>query len=128
MERSVIEKIRQCKALQGKTIADVCTLPQFMDNVASYLAEQKELREATLRAIPNGKRVASHVIDRIKLDDVTGIINEYVLILAKKSRKSASERLYIEQICQQAYNLTICQIVCEEFPELNDKLMGGNES
>lgn len=128
MEKDVIEKIRICKALQGKTIVDVCSMPQFMDNVSAYLAEQKELREVTLRAIPNGKRAASHVIDRIKLDDVTGIIDEYVLILAKKSRKSASERLYIEQICQQAYNLTICQIVCKEFPELNDKLMGGNES
>ena len=128
MEKSVIEKIRQCKALQGKTIADVCSMPQFMDNVAAYLAEQKELREATLRSIPKGKRVASHVVDRIELDDITKIINEYILILAKKSKLPASERLYIKQICQQAYNLTICQIVCKEFPELKNKLMGGNKS
>lgn len=48
---------------------------------------------------------------------------EYAKVVAGGSTRNHAERLYIRQIGQQAYNLTITQIVVDEYPELANELL-----
>ena len=48
---------------------------------------------------------------------------EYMGVIAGVSKRPFAERGYIQQLGQQAYNLTVAQYVVEEYPELEPVLI-----
>ena len=128
MKNEIRTKIESCKALQGKTVLDVVGMPKFRENLAGYWNAQVEDRKDTQKSYaamykmgtPKGFKLPSHVIDRLMDLSVEDMVTEFAAILGRVSTRPHAEREYIRQLGQQAYNLTIAQIVCDEFPELHD--------
>lgn len=125
------KKIASCKALQGKTIGDVCMMDEFMVNLKAYIEAQREDRRAIRSSYQAMKKVGSfakfklpaHPIDKL-MDLSTGQFrDEYMKVIDRTSKLPAAERQYIGQLGMQAYNLTTAQIICREFPELEDVLI-----
>ena len=131
MKKETLQKIRSCKALQGKDVADVVAMPRFRDNLAAYWTAQKMDRDAIRKSYAAmrkmggaaGYRIPAHVIDDLAAMTVEDLAVEYAKVIAGGSKRNHAERLYIRQIGQQAYNLTIAQIVVDEYPELADELL-----
>lgn len=130
MKKETLQKIRSCKALQGKTIFDVVALPRFVENLAAYWTAQKTDRDAIRKSYDamrkmggaKGYRIPAHVIDDLAQLSVDDLAVEYAKVVAGGSTRNNAERLYIRQIGQQAYNLTVAQYVVEEYPELKPEL------
>ncbi len=131
MEKETRNKIASCKALQGKSVADIIATDKFQSNLAAYWTAQREDRKA-IRASYNamrkmggakGMHIPAHCIDDLKDMSVEDLAVEYAKVINGSSKRNAAERKYIAQIGQQAYNLTIAQIIVEEFPELADELL-----
>lgn len=124
-------KVRQCKALQDVTIAQLVETQKFRDNLAAYMTAQKEDRAAIQKSYMamkklggvKGYKLPSHPIDKVINLSVGEFANEYLAIINHVSKRPFAERRYIFQLGNQAYNLTIAQIVVEEFPELADELI-----
>jgi len=124
MDKAIAEKVRECKALQGKSVIDVMDMQEFQDNLAAYWTQQiKSRKEVEKNYKLICKRVPAHAIGNLQNLSVSQLMREYVLILDGMSERPSQERLYIKQICKQAYNLTVAQIVCKEFPELEKELL-----
>ena len=136
LTKEQIKKIQSCKALQGKTLQDVCEMPMFRDNLAAYLTAQREDRKAVRASYDamrkmggaKGYKLPSHPIDRVIGMSVEAFAAEFVAIVYRQSRLSAAERQYVFQLGRQAYNLTIIQIVAEEFPEVESEFFAGLSS
>lgn len=132
MKRETKEKISKVKALQGKSIADVCEMPEFLDNLGKYMEAQKEDREAARQAISAGMRLQAHVIDHLidyGIFDNPGVFAyAYIQCINGTSEFTSAEREYILQLGQQAYNLTIANFAVAEFPELKDELFPKNRA
>ena len=136
MKKETLQKILSCKALQGKDIADVVAMPRYRDNLAAYWTAQKMDRDAIRKSYDamhklggtKGYKIPAHVIDDLAGMSVEDLAVEYVVVIAGRSQRCAAERKYIRQIGQQAYNLTIAQIVVEEYPELADELLPKTKS
>ncbi len=128
MERDIKKKIESCKALQDKSVLDIISMQRFGENLAAYMTAQREDRNAIRQSYEamkklggaKGYKLPAHPIDDLMNLDVAAFAQEYALVLNKTSKRPFSERRYIEQLGRQAYNLTIAQIVCEEYPELHD--------
>ena len=124
--KEIQQKFNQCKALQGKTIADIVEMQRFQMNLTKYFTAQKEDRKAIQASYrtrhrfgtPKGYKLPAHAIDKVMDWSVEDLAVEYLRIFNKESNESAAVRKYIFQLAGQAYNLTIAQIMCEEFPEL----------
>jgi len=131
MKAETIKKMQQCKALQGKTVADIIATARFRDNLAAYMNAQREDRKA-IRASYNamrklggvkGFKIPAHPIDRVIELSVEDFAVEFAAVVAKASKRPVAERQYIKQLGQQAYNLTVAQYVVEEYPELEPILL-----
>lgn len=131
MKKETVKKIESCKALQGKQIVDIVASDKFISNLAAYWTAQKEDRKATRQSYEamrklggaKGYKVPAHCIDDLKDLTTEQLAQEFLTILVKRSTRPAAERQYISQIGMQAYNLTIAQIVVEEYPELESELI-----
>lgn len=131
MKKETIAKMNQCKALQGKTIDDVCNTEEFRNNLSAYLTAQKQDREAiqssyaAMRKLGGAKgyKLPAHVIDRVKDLSVSMFTAEFVAVIHGMSKRTHAERQYIRQLGMQAYNKTIADFVVAEFPELADELL-----
>lgn len=131
MEKEIRKKIESCKALQGVSVMDIITSVRFRDNLAAYMTAQREVRKAikasydAMKAMGGAKgyRLPSHAIDRCIDLSVLEFAMEYMRVLSGSSDRSFAERQYIKQLGQQAYNLTIAQIVVAEFSELENTLI-----
>ena len=124
MDKAIAEKVRQCMALQGKSVVNVMDMRQFQDNLAAYWTQQRESRlqvERNYKLIT--KPVPAHPIANLMNLSVKQMMLEYLAVINGTSTRTSSERTYIKQLCQQAYNLTVAQIVCKEFPELEPELL-----
>lgn len=124
MDKKIAEKVKQCKALQGKSVIDVMDMREFQDNLAAYWTQQTQSRkqvEQNYQLIC--KKVPAHPIANLMQLSVSQLMLEYVAVVNGTSVRNSSERLYIKQICLQAYSLTVAQIVCKEFPELESELL-----
>lgn len=127
-KQEIQNKIKSCKALQGVTLSDVLTMQKFGENLAAYMEAQRQDRNAIRKSYEamrrmggaKGYKLPSHPIDKTLNLDVASFATEYMRVIAKTSERPFAEREYIRQLGQQAYNLTIAQIVCEEYPELHD--------
>lgn len=131
MKKETLQKIRSYKALQGKTIFDVVALPRFVENLAAYWTAQKTDRDAIRKSYAamrkmggaKGYKIPAHPIDDLAQLTVEELAIEYAKVVAGGSTRNHAERLYIRQIGQQAYNLTVVQYVVDEYPELKDELL-----
>ena len=131
MRKETLNKIQSCKALQGKSAYDVIVSKQFLDNLAAYWNAQKTDRDAirksyeAMRKLGGGKgyKIPAHPIDDLAHLTVEELGVEYAKVIEGNSTRCRAERLYIQQIGRQAYNLTVAQIVVEEYPELENELL-----
>lgn len=136
MKQETLKKISKCKALQGMTVEDVIKSDRFRDNLAAYLTAQREDRKAIRSSYAamrkaggaKGYKLPAHVIDKFMDCSVEEFANEYLKVLSKMSPRPMRERQYIGQLGQQAYNLTIAQIVVDEFPETAEELIPKSKS
>lgn len=136
MKKETLQKIRSCKALQGKDVADIIAMPRFLENLGAYWTAQKTDRDAIRKSYEamrkmggaKGYRIPAHVIDDLAGMSVADLAVEYAKVVAGGSTRNHAERLYIRQIGQQAYNLTIAQIVVDEYPELANELLPKSNS
>ena len=69
-----------------------------------------------------GFKLPAHPIDRVIDLSVDDFAAEYMAVIARVSERQVAERRYIQQLGQQAYNLTVAQYVVEEYPELEPVL------
>ena len=128
MDKETRKKIESCKALQGKSVEDVCDMEQFKTNICAYMNAQRTDREsirasyAAMRKMGGAKgfKLPAHPIDRVIDMSVEQFAAEFKDVISKRSPRSLAERKYIEQLGLQAYNLTVAQLVTAEFPELHD--------
>lgn len=136
MKKETLKKISKCKALQGMTVEDVVKSERFRENLAAYLTAQREDRKAIRSSYAamrkaggaKGYKLPAHVIDNFMDCTVEEFANEYLKVLSKMSLRPMRERQYIGQLGQQAYNLTIAQIVVDEFPEVAEELIPKSKS
>ena len=129
IDKATLNKIQSCKALQGKSVEDIISSDRFSKNLSAYITEQREARKAAVasfkamkKAGALGYKLPAHPIDKTMDLTVADFVVEYAAVIAGASKRPASERKYIEQLGQQAYNLTVAQYVLEEFPELEPAL------
>ena len=118
LDKDTQRKIESCKALQGKTVEELIATDRFRRKQirASYEAMRK-LGGA------KGYKLPAHPIDRVIDLPVDDFAAEYMAVIARVSERPVAERRYIQQLGQQAYNLTVAQYVVEEYPELADELI-----
>ena len=45
MDKKIAEKVKQCKALQDKSVIDVMDMREFQDNLAAYWTQQTQSRK-----------------------------------------------------------------------------------
>lgn len=127
--KEINEKLLSCKALQGKSVQDICLSELFVKNIGRYWTAQQADRkaaEASFAAMKvNGAigpmaKLPSHPIVSLMHLSAQDMALEYMMVIGKVSERSAAERKYIQQLGRQAYNLTILQMASEEFPELKE--------
>lgn len=131
LDKATRRKIESCKALQGKTVSDLVSTDRFEKNLGAYLTAQKEDRNTSRKSYEAmrkaggaiGLKLPAHPVDNFLDMSVDDFAMEYLAVFAGMSKRQKSERDYINQLGQQALNLTIAQIVCEEFPELEPALI-----
>lgn len=129
MKAETIDKMHRCTALNSKTVEDILALPRFRDNLSAYWRSQKDMRKSVLQMWKEkGFRAKTHVIDKLLTLNVEDIIEAWKAIYKNASSLPRNQRQYISQLVRQAYNLTIAEIVCEEFPELRDELLPKSKS
>lgn len=135
MNKEILNKIRDCKALQNVTIEELCQSERFRNNLSAYMTAQREDRTAirasydAMRKLGGAKgfKIPAHPIDDLMSLSVEDFAREYLNVISKCSKRPAAERQYILQLGQQAYNLTVAQIVINEFPELESVLIPKNK-
>ena len=132
IDKGTQNKIASCKELQGKSVSDIVGMKRFTDNLSAYMTAQREDRKAPRKMyadmvkagiVSGGKRVPAHPIDKTLDWSVADFTLEYLAVVTGVSQQSHAVREYVRQLGQQAYNLTIAQIVCDEFPELTPALL-----
>ena len=131
MKAETRKKVASCKALQEMTVADLCATVRFRDNLASYMTAQRTDRDAIRKSYDamrklggaKGYKLPAHPIDRVIGLTVEQFAAEYLAVLGRTSKRPVAERQYIQQLGQQAYNLTVAQYVVDEYPELADELI-----
>lgn len=131
MKPETRNKIASCKALQEMTVADLCATVRFRDNLAAYMTAQRTDRDAIRKSYDamrklggaKGYKLPAHPIDRVINLSVEDFAVEYLAVIANASKRTVAERRYIQQLGQQAYNLTVAQYVVDEYPELADELI-----
>lgn len=131
LSKETKQKIASCKALMGKTVADIIATDRFRNNLGAYMIAQREDRKqirASYEAMrkmggAKGFKLPAHIIDRLMDLSVDEFANAFASIINGISKRTASEREYIAQLGFQAYNLTVIQYVIEEFPELEKELI-----
>lgn len=136
MKNEIQQKIASCKALQNVTVEQLCQSDRFRDNLAAYMNAQREDRKAirasydAMRKLGGAKgfKIPAHPIDDLMSLSVDDFAREYLNVISKCSKRPAAERQYIRQLGQQAYNLTVAQIVINEFPELESVLIPKNNA
>lgn len=131
LNKETQQKIASCKALQGKTVEELIATDRFRNNLAAYMVAQREDRtqiRASYEAMrkvggAKGYRLPAHPVDRVIDLSVDDFAAEFMAVIAKVSERSVAERRYIQQLGQQAYNLTVAQYVVDEYPELEPVLI-----
>ena len=131
LDKETKQKIASCKALQGKTVEELSATDRFRNNLAAYMTAQKEDRKqirASYEAMrklggAKGYKLPAHPLDALEILTTEELAIEYAKVVAGGSTRGHAQRKYIRQIGQQAYNLTVAQMVVEEYPELEPVLI-----
>lgn len=124
MKTEIQKKIKETKALQGKSVEDVLRTPEFAANVGAYLKEQRALRQAVRDTIHKQNpraRVPAHTVDRMGYLNEDNFAEIWIKLSQRIIKKPKSERDYIDQLGMLAYKKTIADFVIAEFPELKEE-------
>lgn len=70
-----------------------------------------------------GYKLPAHPIDRVINLSVEKFRDEFCDCVKRVNPRPAAQRKYIWQLGMQAYNLTVAQLVVDEFPELESILI-----
>lgn len=115
-----------CKWLDGKTVWDVISTPEFLENLGKYFEAQKEdykAAAATFKATARRfQRMPAHAITHFLDMSTEAFRDEFCRCLAKRSIRPCAQREYVEQLGMQAYNITVANAIVAEFPETKDIL------
>lgn len=131
LDKGTQNKINACKGLQGKTVLDIISTDRFEKNLSAYLTAQKEDRNTSRKSFEAmhkaggavGLKLPAHPVDNFLSMSVADFVVEYADVISGVSNRPKAQREFVRQLGQQAYNLTVAQIVCEEFPELESALI-----
>lgn len=131
LDKATKNKINDCKGLQGKTVLDIISTDRFEKNLSAYLTAQKEDRNTSRKSFEAmhkaggavGLKLPAHPVDNFLSMSVADFVIEYADVISGVSNRPKAQREFVRQLGQQAYNLTVAQIVCEEFPELESALI-----
>ena len=128
-KKEIHEKLRAGKALRGVTIFELVASDHFLGNLDKYLASQKADREgarASFEAMKRyglrGMKLPAHSVDYFLDWTTVQFAQEYLRVISETSALPASKRKYIQQLGNQAFNLTLLEIASEEFPELKEEI------
>ena len=113
------------------TVAELIGTDRFRENLAKYMKAQFDDRRAIQQSYAamhkmggaKGYKLPAHPIDRVMGYTVGEFAAEYMAVLNKQSNLPANVRMYIKQLGDQAYSLTVIQYVVDEYPELADELL-----
>ena len=127
-DKETRDKIASCKALHGISVLDFCHTERFLNNLGAYLEAQRTERKAiqasyqAMRKMGGAKgyRLPAHPIDRLMDLSVEQFRDEFCACINRNNQRPVAQRKYIWQLGMQAYDLTIGQIVIEEYPELKN--------
>lgn len=128
MKAEIIEKMKACKALEGKTVLDVLKMPEFAANLGKYFDAQKAEWHAARKSLEAQRKVAgtnrlrlpAHTLDKLIGWSNEMLLAEFVKVWQKTSTCSHAVREYVAQLGMQAYNVTVANFVVAEFPELSE--------
>ena len=130
MKKTTQKKILSCQALQGKSIEDIIKSERYQENLNRYMKSQfadREAARASFEAMQKkglrGMKLPSHPVEHFLSWNDKQFAAEFLRVLAKTSDLPTAKRQYVWQLGLQAYNLTIAQIACDEFPELKKELL-----
>ena len=130
-DKETRDKIASCKALQGISVLDFCHTERFMNNLGAYIEAQRQDRKAiqasyqAMRKMGGAKgyKLPAHPIDRLMDLSVEQFRDEFCACINRNNQRPVAQRKYIWQLGMQAYDLTVAQIVIDEFPELESILI-----
>ena len=118
------QKMRSCKALQGKSVLDICMLDGFLSNLEAYVKQQRAERQIALdhaQKFGGDKMHApAHPIDKTLDWSIEDWRQNFLEVFNKQSKLPSSVREYVRQLGVQAYNVTVANLVILEFPELRE--------
>jgi len=129
MEKNkIIEKMKSCKALEGKTVLDVLEMPEFAENLGKYFEAQKSEWHAARESLAAQRKIAgtnrlrlpAHTLDKLVGWSTEMLRQEFVAVVQKTSKQPYAVREYVGQLGMQAYNVTVANFVIAEFPDTKD--------
>lgn len=128
VKTEILEKMKACKALAGKTVLDVLEMPEFAANLGKYFDAQKAEWQAARKSLEAQRKIAgtnrlrlpAHTLDKLIGWSNEMLLAEFVKMVQKTSTSSHAVREYVGQLGMQAYNVTVANFVVAEFPELSD--------
>lgn len=128
IKKEIAEKMKSCKALQGKRVLDILEMPEFAENIGKYFDAQKSEWQAARKSLEAQRKIAgtnrlrlpAHTLDKLVGWSTEMLRQEFVAVVQKTSKQSHAVREYVGQIGVQAYNVTVANFVVAEFPELKD--------
>lgn len=128
-EKELRTELSTIEALKGKSMLDICELPEMLSNIDALLRQQRELRQAARDTIKKpGSRLYAHTVDKFMETDAEDMLVEYLDVIAGVSTRPAAERKYINEIGARAYRATVAQIAIAERPELKGRIFDAKEN
>lgn len=128
LSKKALKAVRETKALQGKTLGEICDTPEFLQNLKALLNQQvteRKLAEKSARITtafnPGKYHLPTHPIQQFMEHTAEQFKEEYLAVIGKQSSRPSGERLFIEQLGGQAYNLTMVQFIVAEHPEVAEE-------
>lgn len=119
-EKQFFKALSEIESLREHTVYDIIMSEGFLKHIGNRLEQQKQMRKAAMNAIEKG-RLPAHTVDKFLQHTSEEMRDEYLTVVGKKSKRSAAERKYIEQLGNLAYNDTIREIAVAECPELKEE-------
>ena len=115
------QRLSEVQCLRECSVFDVIMSDTFLKRIGVRLEAQKQLRLASRKAIAGKGRLLAHTVDRFMNHTAEEMRDNYLTVVGKTSKRPASERKYIEQLGNLAYNDTIREMVVAECPDLEEE-------
>lgn len=128
--RIIAREFIEPDTLKDKTRYDVMIMPEFAEELAACMNEQKQTRESVREVIAkmrkDGKKIVEQrpVIDRVieagLLDDAGEFAVAFVEVQDGESKHPKAIREYIRELGMKAFNNTIRRFINEANPDMKE--------